>query len=179
MKEIIQTMYNPLPDRLTIQPSLISGLGLFAIKGIAQGTNLGTTHIKVDEKIFRTPLGGFINCDENANCVKIEMRTEGSITDKWNLVTLRTITAGEELTLKYTFYTIPKDFLEEAEKEKKELEESYQESKRQTEERKEKERHTNPLDSFSDDLQKSIKESRRQTKERKNFHAKAIDGYSE
>ena len=141
-------MYNPLPDRLTIQPSLISGLGLFAIKGIAQGTNLGTTHIKVDEKIFRTPLGGFINCDENANCVKIEMRTEGSITDKWNLVTLRTITAGEELTLKYTFYTIPKDFLEEAEKEKKELEESY-------------------------------KESRRQTKERKNFHAKAIDGYSE
>ena len=30
----------------------------------------------------------------------------------------------------------PKDFLEEAEKEKKELEESYQESKRQTEERK-------------------------------------------
>jgi hypothetical protein len=179
LKEIIQTMYNPLPDRLTIQPSLISGLGLFAIKGIAQGTNLGTTHIKVDEKIFRTPLGGFINCDENANCVKIEMRTEGSITDKWNLVTLRTITAGEELTLKYTFYTIPKDFLEEAEKEKKELEESYQESKRQTEERKEKERRTNPLDSFSDDLQKSIKESRRQTKERKNFHAKAIDGYSE
>ena len=132
MKEIIQTMYNPLPDRLTIQPSLISGLGLFAIKGIAQGTNLGTTHIKVDEKIFRTPLGGFINCDENANCVKIEMRTEGSITDKWNLVTLRTITAGEELTLKYTFYTVTKDFLEEAEKEKKELEESYQESRRQT-----------------------------------------------
>ena len=32
-----------------------------------------------------------------------------------------------------------KDFLEEAEKEKKELEESYQESKRQTEERRSKE----------------------------------------
>ena len=30
----------------------------------------------------------------------------------------------------------PKDFLEEAEKEKKELEESYKESKRQTKERK-------------------------------------------
>ena len=30
----------------------------------------------------------------------------------------------------------PKDFLEEAEKEKKELEESYQEAKRQTEERR-------------------------------------------
>ena len=131
-------MYNPLPSRLTIQPSLISGLGLFATAGIAQGTNLGTTHIKVDGTIFRTPLGGFINCDENANCVKVEMRTEGSITDKWNLVTLRNITSGEELTLKYTFYTVKKDFLEEAEKEKKELEESYQESVRQTKERKDK-----------------------------------------
>ena len=128
-------MYNPLPPRLTIKTSLISGLGLFATAGIAQGTNLGTTHIKVDGTIFRTPLGGFINCDENANCVKVEMRTEGSITDKWNLVTLKNITSGEELTLKYTFYTVKKDFLEEAEKEKKELEESYQESIRQTKER--------------------------------------------
>ena len=34
----------------------------------------------------------------------------------------------------------PKDFLEEAEKEKKELEESYRESRRQTEERKLKEK---------------------------------------
>ena len=128
-------MYNPLPTRLTIKPSLISGLGLFATAGNAQGTNLGTTHIKIDGTIFRTPLGGFINCDENANCVKVEMRTEGSITDKWNLLTLRNITSGEELTLKYTFYTVTKDFLEEAEKEKKELEESYQESRRQTKER--------------------------------------------
>ena len=131
-------MYSPLPPRLTIQPSLISGLGLFATAGIAQGTNLGTTHIKVDGKLFRTPLGGFINCDENANCVKVKMRTEGSITDKWNLVTLRNINNGEELTLKYTFYTVKKDFLEEAEKEKKELEESYRESVRQTEERENK-----------------------------------------
>ena len=45
-------------------------------------------------------------------------------------------------------YTITKDFLDKAEREKKELDESY-------------------------------KESVRQTKERKNFHAKAIDGYSE
>ena len=128
-------MYNPLPPRLTIKTSLISGLGLFAIAGIAQGTNLGTTHIKVDGQLIRTPLGGFINCDENANCVKVEMRTEGSITDKWNLLTLRNIKEGEELTLKYTFYTVKKDFLEEAEKEKKELEESYHESIRQTKER--------------------------------------------
>ena len=129
-------MYNPLPPRLTIKPSLISGLGLFATAGIAQGTNLGTTHIKINGEIFRTPLGGFINCDENANCVKVEMKAEGSISDKWNLVTLRYINNGEELTLKYTFYAVKKDFLEEAEKEKKELGESYQESVRQANERK-------------------------------------------
>ena len=45
-----------------------------------------------------------------------------------------------------------KKFLEEAEKEKKELEESYKESRRQT-----KERTTGPLDSFSKDLKDSIK----------------------
>ena len=144
----MKKLYHPLPPRLTIKTSLISGLGLFATAGIAQGTNLGTTHIKVDDTIFRTPLGGFINCDEDANCVKVEMRTEGSITDKWNLLTLRNIRNGEELTLKYTFYTIPKDFLEEAEKEKKELEESYQESQRQTKERKNF--HPRAIDGYSE-----------------------------
>ena len=127
--------YKPLPDNLTIKSSHIDGLGIFATETIREGTDLGMTHLIHNKDIFRTPLGGFINCDENANCVKVEMRTEGSITDKWNLVTLRNITSGEELTLKYTFYTITKDFLEEAEKEKKELEESYQESIRQTKER--------------------------------------------
>ena len=57
-------------------------------------------------------------------------------------------------------YPEKKDFLEEAEKEKKELEESYQESVRQTKERKAKERLTSPIDYFSDDLQNSIKERR-------------------
>ena len=51
------------------------------------------------------------------------------------------------------------DFLDQAEREKKELEESYQESRRQTKERREKERQTSPLDSFSEDLQNSIKKS--------------------
>tara|TARA_R110000751_G_scaffold261598_1_gene360891 strand:- start:466 stop:801 length:336 start_codon:yes stop_codon:yes gene_type:complete len=43
-----------------------------------------------------------------------------------------------------------KDFLDQAEREKKELEESYQEAKRQTKER------TKPFKSFSKDLQESI-----------------------
>ena len=42
-----------------------------------------------------------------------------------------------DIITKYEMSTLPKkDFLEEAEKEKKELEESYKESRRQTKERK-------------------------------------------
>ena len=98
-------MYKPLPDSLTIKQSKVNGLGLFAQEGIAQGTNLGTSHIKIGEKIIRTPLGGFINHANEANCVKVELRDELA-TKKWSLVTLRDIKKGEELTLRYTFYNI-------------------------------------------------------------------------
>ena len=67
-------MYRPLPDSLTIETSKVNGLGLFAKEGIAQGTNLGMTHTKIGEKIIRTPLGGFINHANEANCVKVELR---------------------------------------------------------------------------------------------------------
>ena len=101
--------FKPLPESLTIESSSIGryydGLGLFAIKGIGQGTDLGTTHIKVNNQIIRTPLGGFINHAEDNNCVKTELRDE-NYTKKWNLITLRNIKEGEELTLKYTFYDV-------------------------------------------------------------------------
>jgi len=98
-------MYKPLPHSLTIQQSKVNGLGLFAKEGIAQGTNLGTSHLKVGEKIIRTPLGGFINHANEANCVKVELRDEVGI-KKWALITLKNIKKGEELTLRYTFYNI-------------------------------------------------------------------------
>ena len=98
-------MYKPLPDSLTIKTSKVNGLGLFAQEGIAQGTNLGISHIKFGEEIFRTPLGGFINHANEANCVKVELRDE-KYTKKWSLVALRDIKEGEELTLKYTFYNV-------------------------------------------------------------------------
>ena len=99
------TMYKPLPDSLTIKQSKVNGLGLFATEGIAQGTNLGTSHIKIKETIIRTPLGGFINHENEANCVKVELRDE-NFTKKWALITLKNIKKGEELTLHYTFYNI-------------------------------------------------------------------------
>ena len=103
-------MYKPLPDSLTIQQSGINGLGLFAKEGIAQGTNLGMSHLKLGEKIFRTPLGGFINHANVANVVKVELRmVDEELKEnykKWNLITSQDIKAGEELTVRYTFYKV-------------------------------------------------------------------------
>ena len=103
-------MYKPLPDSLTISQSGINGLGLFAKEGIAQGTNLGMSHLKLGEKIFRTPLGGFINHANEANVVKVELRmVDEELQEnykKWNLITLRDIKEGEELTIRYTFYNV-------------------------------------------------------------------------
>ena len=97
-------MYRPLPTSLTIQQSGINGLGLFAKEGIAQGTNLGVTHYKLNEDIIRTPLGGFINHSNTPNVVKVELKDEKY--KKWNLITLRDIKTEEELTIRYTFYNI-------------------------------------------------------------------------
>ncbi len=90
-------MYKPLPESLTIKTSKVNGLGLFAQEGIAQGTNLGISHIKLDEEILRTPLGGFINHANEAKAGKVEWRDE-RYTKKWSLVALRDIKKGEEIT---------------------------------------------------------------------------------
>ena len=106
-------MYKPLPDSLTIKPSKVNGLGLFAKETIPQATNLGMTHIKIGEKIIRTPLGGFINHANDSNCIKVELHMTNMDNiqrqydyKKWNLITIKDIKQGEELTLTYTFYKI-------------------------------------------------------------------------
>ena len=106
-------MYKPLPESLTIKQSDINGLGLFASQKIMQGTNLGMSHLKIGDTIFRTPLGGFINHANEANCVKAELRMTNEDLQghqysykKWNLITGQNIKKGKELTLKYTFYKV-------------------------------------------------------------------------
>ena len=114
-------MYKPLPDSLTIKTSKVDGLGLFAKEGIGQGTNLGMCHLELGQLIIRTPLGGFVNHSQDANCVKVKLlltrqewnhRSDLPNIDynvdfkKWNLVTLQDIKEGEELTVRYTFYKI-------------------------------------------------------------------------
>ncbi len=94
-------MYRPLPFFLTIQPSIIDGLGLFAQDVISAHTVLGITHIKdqrFENGCSRTPLGGFINHSESPNCKLV-------IDDEYyRLKTLEDIQKGQELTLCYAMY---------------------------------------------------------------------------
>ena len=104
--------YKPLPKELRLGFSDIHDIGIFAKEGIAQGTNLGMTHIKVADHLIRTPLGGFLNHSDNANCIKAELRmfneddpTKPLNYKKWNLVTIKDIekpiTCGEYLIWRF------------------------------------------------------------------------------
>jgi SET domain-containing protein len=94
-------LYRPLPPYLTVKPSEVEGLGLFATDPIKESQNLGTSHVAdvhFKNGYIRTPLGGFINHSNTPNCKTFK---EGRLI---SIITLTDITEGEELTLKYTFY---------------------------------------------------------------------------
>jgi hypothetical protein len=113
----------PLSYDLFIEESLIEGQGLFSSIDIPKGTDLGVSHIELEKdkmspkELIRTPLGGFINHEPTVkelqndklveisgpNCEKIKQRPDGNKTE-WNLVTLKDIKMGDELTLEYSFY---------------------------------------------------------------------------
>ena len=101
-------MYKPLPESLTIKASGVHGLGLFADENIKQATNLGMSHMKMKDTIFRTPLGGFINHANELCLLMTNHDNPNSKFDykKWNLITRKNIKKGEEITLRYTFYKI-------------------------------------------------------------------------
>ena len=93
--------YKALPDALHIGDSQVAGQGIFAREDIPVNTELGLSHILLEE-IIRTPLGGFINHSDDPNCVKYP------VDNKYYIKTIRPIKAGEELFLKYTFYSVHK-----------------------------------------------------------------------
>lgn len=103
--------YKPLPDSLTIKPSTIHGLGLFATQDISEGTCLGQTHRVIDRSLFpkagvlRTPLGGFYNHSDTPNCEKRDVKINDKLIG-FELVTLRDIKKDEEITVKYTLNSI-------------------------------------------------------------------------
>jgi hypothetical protein len=102
-----------LPPDVRLGFSDIEGVGVFAKENIKQGHNFGMSHLKLGSRIIRTPLGGFINHADHPNCFKVELRYTNEDDPAvafnykiWNLVALKDIKEGEELTVKYTFYTI-------------------------------------------------------------------------
>lgn len=98
-------MYRPLPDCLTIKESSIEGLGLFAKEDIPAGTDLGISHYRMVNGLFRTPLGGFYNHSISPNCRREENKVDNLCTlAEYSLVTIEDIKAGEELTATYTEY---------------------------------------------------------------------------
>ena len=101
-------MYKPLPNNLRLGFSEIHDIGLFAKEKISKATNLGMSHIQISDTIVRTPLGGFINHSDKPNCEKVKLYFKSDHTEftKWNLITIKDIKKGEELTLSYTFYKI-------------------------------------------------------------------------
>ena len=105
-------MYKPLPDNLRLGFSDIHDIGLFAKEDIPTGTNFGMSHLQFGKNIIRTPLGGFINHSDEPNCEKVKLTftveedQPAYDFNRWNLITIKNIKEGEELTLKYTFYKV-------------------------------------------------------------------------
>ena len=93
-------MYQALPTELHIKDSSVAGQGIFARSDIPFGTYLGVSHYIIEDDIIRTPLGGFINHSDDPNCEKYYDN------GKYYVKTIKDIKEGEELFLKYTFYSI-------------------------------------------------------------------------
>ena len=102
-------MYKPLPENLRLGFSDIHDIGVFAKEFIPGATNFGMTHLQFGKTLIRTPLGGFLNHSDDPNCEKVKLKftnDKNFLFNKWNLVTLKDIKEGEELTLTYTFYKV-------------------------------------------------------------------------
>tara|TARA_B100001094_G_C17813599_1_gene615026 strand:- start:150 stop:464 length:315 start_codon:yes stop_codon:yes gene_type:complete len=94
--------YRPLPNNLTIKPSPIEGVGLFAIATISKNTELGISHVKFKgypSDLIRTPLGGFINhVNKDPNTIRVDTGPH------FILKTIKDIEPDEEITLTYSLY---------------------------------------------------------------------------
>ena len=104
--------YKPLPKSVCVRVSPIHGYGLFATEDIPSGEDLGVSHIYAPgfkDSYVRTPLGGFINHSDSANCFKVQSHKDSTLT-YYNLWTTKDVKSGEELTVKYTLYNIKKPY---------------------------------------------------------------------
>jgi len=106
-----KNQYRPLPKELHVGMSKIEGNGLFTTKELKEGEELGITHIRYNSDDFhsnyiRTPLGGFVNHNTEANCVLYECGAYLKMKVDKNL------NPGDELTLAYNMYDPCKNYME-------------------------------------------------------------------
>ena len=98
--------YKPLPDYLSIGPSDIHGAGIIAKDDIPSDIEIGISHVydpNFQHEYIRTPLGGFMNHNDDPNC---ELIDDDENTDYKKIRTIKKIEAGKELTLKYSMYDL-------------------------------------------------------------------------
>ena len=103
---IEKTEWKPLPDFLTISESQIDGLGLFTLKDLDEGVDLGISHIynsKFQDGYIRLSLGAFINHHEMPNCKAVVSKIDSELGNLKHIriITVNKIKKGEELTIKY------------------------------------------------------------------------------
>jgi len=95
--------YKPLPDIVYLKKSKIHGTGLFVNKDLPKDYEFGITHVydpRFENNYIRTPLGAFFNHSDDPNC---EAYCDG---DLIKLRSLRSLSEGEEITVKYWLYKI-------------------------------------------------------------------------
>ena len=100
-------MYRPLPNGITIGKSGIDGLGVVATKEFKANTVLGIVHVankNFPHGYIRTALGAFYNHSDNPTCIVLDGFWH-QIKVKY-LVTQSDINEGDELTAKYSLYTV-------------------------------------------------------------------------
>ena len=103
---IEKTEWKPLPEFLTISESQIDGLGLFTLKDLDKGVDLGISHIynkKFQDGYIRLSLGAFINHHEMPNCKAVVSKIDSELGNLKHIriITINKIKKGEELTIKY------------------------------------------------------------------------------
>lgn len=96
-----ENTWRPLPSCVTIKPSGIEGLGLYATEDIPKGTNLGLMRVMYHGKFIRTALGSYPNhVDNNPNCINVSnQNVHGD--EEFYLITKNNIKSGDEITLTY------------------------------------------------------------------------------
>ena len=112
MADFTGTGYIALPTSVHIKDSQIHGQGLFAKEPIPVNTEIGEAHVFLMQDFndetrewkrkewIRTPLGAFINHNNEANAF-VEVRTPYEYPNTTVLITAKDIYEGEEITVSY------------------------------------------------------------------------------